>query len=77
MKGLKFKLIKKEQSNLGYDHIQILDRFLHSTEQKLVQGKGKVTTYNYVLDCLCPGYEQIRQDEFFEEVCLGIYELEV
>jgi len=77
MKGLKFKLNqdKKDQTNFGYDLIEIVGQKLHRSTTI-----HDTKYYEYMLQCITTWdgvkeFNEILEGELVDEIELGIYNL--
>ena len=80
--GSIYTLNNPELTDLGYTRIEIKDRVLSRTEERVRfidpgEASVTVTAYCYTLMCLVDGGSsaEINEDEFQEEIMSGYYDL--
>ena len=80
--GSIYTLNNPELTDLGYTRIEIKDRVLSRTEERVRfidpgEASVTVTSYCYTLMCLVDGGSsaEINEDEFQEEIMSGYYDL--
>lgn len=87
MKGLTFKLNqdKKMQTSLGYDKIQVIDRYIFRQRMEVNPSESckLCKYYDYMLDVIGTNekgnrmFFQLMEDELQDEIAYCIYEIEI